>query len=207
MPTPNWPRTLLPSKCTTPMGPGALYSWAQGGKGTSRATTAMGRQWTETYPPFKPTAADGAELVGVANEYWRAGTLFQIVPACYIGKPLLGGGTGSVTVNGASQTGTSLITTGWGGTNPVLKRGDLIQIIGNYTIRTITADVNRSGAAATLTLDPPLFIAPANSSAIAYGFSAMVFIAMLADAPTSAEVTADDYLAGFSLTFRECLPG
>lgn len=204
---PAFPRNILPARCTVPKGPSALYSWAQGGKGLSRDSGAMGRFWRETWAAFDPTSQYGAELIEAANEYFRAGTVFTLIPACYIGKALIGGGTGTITVNGASQTGANLVTTGWGGATTVLRRGDHVQIAGLGTVRTITADVNRSSAAATLPLDPPIPVAPSNGAAITYGFNNMVWTCMLAEAPGDAEVGPDSYLGGFSLTFRECSPG
>ena len=79
--------------------------------------------------------------------------------------------TGSPTVNGAGQTGASLVTTAWtASTSGILKRGDIITIAGVFAINpqtyestgqlqqfVVTADVNSAGAgAATIPISPAI---------------------------------------------------
>lgn len=72
-------------------------------------------------------------------------------------------------VNGANQSGTSLITSGWGSGATNLKKGDRIKIAGVYSVNplskvstgrlrefVLTADVSDSTGAATLSLYPPI---------------------------------------------------
>jgi hypothetical protein len=101
-----------------------------------------------------------------------------------------GSATGASTpiVNGASQTGSSLITSGWSTFSG--KRGDIITLAGVYTVNplsyestnrlqrfTLTADVTDSAGAATLTISPSIVtsgplqtvnVSPANSAVITY---------------------------------------
>jgi len=78
--------------------------------------------------------------------------------------------TGTPLVNGASQTGKSLITDGWTfSITNILRAGDYI----SYTAGTlkqlhmVTADVNSDGAGnATLAIDPPIRTSPADGAAI-----------------------------------------
>lgn len=91
-------------------------------------------------------------------------------------------------VNGANQTGTSLITSGWGTAN--LNRGDIITVAGVFSVNrlsyvstgrlqqfVLTADVSAAAGAATLSLSPSIITSgslqtvsnsPANSAVITY---------------------------------------
>jgi hypothetical protein len=77
-----------------------------------------------------------------------------------------GTATGTPLVNGASQTGTTLITDGWDISQAsLLKRGDWIQI-GSYAYK-ITQDASSDGSGnATLEIFPALRASPANNAAI-----------------------------------------
>jgi hypothetical protein len=74
--------------------------------------------------------------------------------------------TGTPIVNGAGQTGTSLITSGWTiNITNILKAGDYFQV--GTELKQMTQDVNSSGAgAATLVFEPPLRNAPSNGAPI-----------------------------------------
>ena len=77
----------------------------------------------------------------------------------------LGTGNGTPLVNGASQTGNSLITDGWANGEVVLKAGDLFQV-GNYFYE-IESDVTSDGSGnATLTFNPALKAAPSDNDSI-----------------------------------------
>lgn len=77
-----------------------------------------------------------------------------------------GVGTGTPLVNGASQTGNSIITDGWTASQTgILKAGDLMQI-GNYMYM-VLSDVNSdAGGNATFDIWPSLRSSPANNAAI-----------------------------------------
>ncbi len=95
--------------------------------------------------------------------------------SCYLSPsfayPLMGAGGGTPLVNGAGQTGTSLIIdgapnniTGW------LKEGDYFSFDNGLLqreLKIVTADVNTdSSGNATITFEPPIRSAPANNAAI-----------------------------------------
>ena len=71
-------------------------------------------------------------------------------------------------VNGASQTGTSLITDGWPvSTTGILLQDDIIRIEGYATEYTVAADVNSNGTGqATITLTSALSSSPADNSPV-----------------------------------------
>lgn len=82
---------------------------------------------------------------------------FGYVPA---GSP---GGT--PLVNGASQTGTSLITDGWTISTTVLKAGDWFAV--NGELKKVIADVTSDGSGnATITFEPALRASPSDGAAI-----------------------------------------
>lgn len=75
-------------------------------------------------------------------------------------------GTGTPLVNGASQTGHSLITDGWttGQTN-IMRAGDPIEVGGYYYL--VVEDENSDGGGnATLEIEPKLRTSPSNGAAI-----------------------------------------
>jgi len=76
---------------------------------------------------------------------------------------------GTPLVNGASQTGTSLITDGWPNSTLVLKAGDLISYDnGTYKeLKMVTSDATTNGSGeVTLSIMPEIHTAPANNAAI-----------------------------------------
>ena len=98
--------------------------------------------------------------------------------------------TSTPLVNGANQTGTSLITDGWGSGATALKQGDIITIAGVYGVNplsfqstgrlqqfVLTADVSDTTGAATLSISPSIITsgalqtvtaAPADNAVITY---------------------------------------
>ncbi len=116
-----------------------------------------------TLPPMKraiaaPWLAFLCELDG------RAGRFNGFDPGA---KLPLGVATGSPLVNGASQTGTSIITNGWTiNTTGILKAGDFIGFT-NGEMKMIVADANSDGSGnATLSINPAIRDAPGDTSVI-----------------------------------------
>lgn len=79
-----------------------------------------------------------------------------------------GAATGTPLVNGAVQSGRSLLTDGWTpGTAGILKAGDFIGIAGQSKVYMVTADANSDAAGnATLTIEPALMGSPADNAAL-----------------------------------------
>jgi hypothetical protein len=71
---------------------------------------------------------------------------------------------GTPLVAGSSQTGTSLTTDGWSGSNPVLRAGDYFAV--NGELKMITSDANHSGGSATLNFEPALRASPPDNDPI-----------------------------------------
>jgi hypothetical protein len=114
---------------------------------------------------------------------------FEIYMDQNIQNQTVGAYAGSGTVNGAGQTGSSLVTQGWTGSiNGLLNVGDVFTIAGVFAINprnrqstgslqnfTVTATTNSSAGAATLAIYPPITVtgpyqtvsaSPANGAAI-----------------------------------------
>jgi hypothetical protein len=81
----------------------------------------------------------------------------------------LGSPAGTPLVNGADQTGRSVVTDGWNNAITIFKADDYIKFANHDKVYTVTADATSSGAgAATISIEPALITSPANDSAITY---------------------------------------
>lgn len=75
--------------------------------------------------------------------------------------------SGTPIVNGSSQTGGELITSGWGVSQTVRKAGEYFEV--NGELKMVTEDCVSDGSGnATLKFSPNLHVSPANSSPIEY---------------------------------------
>jgi hypothetical protein len=86
---------------------------------------------------------------------------------CYLSpqETPLGTVSGTPLVNGASQTGTTLVTNGWGASETVLMAGDYFEV--NGELKVATADVVSDGAgAATINFAPDLRQSPVDNEPI-----------------------------------------
>lgn len=103
-----------------------------------------------------------------------------------------GSATGASTpvINGANQTGSSIVTSGWGAATANLKRGDIVTFAGVYAVNplskestgrlhqfVLTADVSDAAGAATLSISPSIVTSgalqnvtgsPADAAAVTY---------------------------------------
>lgn len=103
-----------------------------------------------------------------------------------------GSATGASTpvINGANQTGSSIVTSGWGSGTANLKRGDIVTFAGVYAVNplskestgrlhqfVLTADVSDAAGAATLSISPSIVTSgalqnvtgsPADAAAVTY---------------------------------------
>lgn len=80
-----------------------------------------------------------------------------------------GTGGGTPLVNGASQTGTTLVTDGWSNSATVLKAGDQISFSnGTFDeLKMVTADVTSDGSGnASIPIIPEIHVSPANNASI-----------------------------------------
>ncbi len=137
--------------------------------GTSQTRELPGAKWRGSYtlPPM-PRATAAPWLAALAKLRGGANRFKEGDPDCRTAR---GVATGTPLVNGAAQTGASLITDGWtAGQTGILLAGDYIEFTngnGNAALHLVVADANSDGSGnATLAIEPPIRTAPADNAAI-----------------------------------------
>ena len=132
-------------------------------KSTQRAVLA-GAIWSAAYSlPKMPRAqaqpwkAFFLSLEGMGN------TFYGYDPDC---KQPLAGIQGAPLVNGANQTGTSLITDGWLNSKTVLKMGDYFTTGGELKMVTLNDVVSDGSGNATINFEPAIRTSPGDNTAL-----------------------------------------
>ena len=136
-----------------------LMSETRSGRRQVRSIGSQRWAITATYNPM--TRAEFMPVYAFVLSQKGQLETFQFVPPV-IGTTA-GTATGSVTTNGTSAIGATSITIA--GLTGILKAGDFIKFATHSKVYMVTAD--RSGAGA-MTIEPPLFVAVAGSTAITY---------------------------------------
>lgn len=133
-----------------------------------------GHKWTATYnlPPLN--ASDAGQWIAFLTKLrGQTHSFFAYDPARTTAQ---GSPSGTPLVNGAGQTGTSLVTDGWTNSTAILKAGDYISV--DATLRQlymVVADVSSDGSGnATLTIEPPIRTSPEQNSGITVSSAACV---------------------------------
>lgn len=192
----------VPSGSTWPKFPTGLDSWGQSGKPQLRTTTQIGRTWEETFPPMKANSANTRAFIAYINQLWQNRTIFEIDHQ-HLGSTL-GTITGGGVINGANQTGSSIIVTALTGTDgtSALRHGDIIKFSNLNHIFDVTADV--AVGATSIPINPIIISgqSPTNSQAITY--NNVKFRATLVEDITLPKASYDTWYLGISLKFREC---
>jgi len=199
-----FPRTILPSASTIPEFPGPMMSQGGTGRAQLRGANALGRRWVETYNGLKTSDVNVRAFIATVQNLWSRGVLFDIEH--YLLNTKNGGMTGSPTVNGASQSGSTLAINNAAGSNPVLKAGDLFTLPGMNVVFDVTADApNLSGGTCTLSINPPIPVgqSPANGAALTYAAPVRFKSVYLCDRPDWPMVSPNVVISGFRLTFQE----
>lgn len=122
-----------------------------------------GARWVAEYTFRRTTATEvGALQAFLVQCRGMANTFYGYDPDR---TSPLGTGVGTPLVNGASQTGSSLVTDGWGNSQVVLKQGDYFKV--NGELKMVTANVTSNGSGqATINFAPVLRSSPANNAVI-----------------------------------------
>jgi hypothetical protein len=108
--------------------------------------------------------------------------------------------TGSPIINGASQTGSTLSTSGWTpSTAGILKAGDFFSVNNELKIVVEDATSNASGVA-TLTFEPPLRYSPSNGQAITTNKPTTIF---KMDEDSARQITTAPLLDAISFAMTE----
>lgn len=139
-----------------------------GDNGEAQITRKLGDRWAGTITFRILLAVEARDLIGFLRALQgMVGTFTMEHPDYQSMAGTAGGQTGAV--KGASQKGNDIITDGWT-PGSTFKRGDLIQIGATGAgcrLKTILADATADGSGnATLTVDPPVYQAHADNTAI-----------------------------------------
>lgn len=114
-----------------------------------------------------------------------------------------GTGGGTPLVNGASQTGKSIITDGWNNSETVFLAGDIFKFTGHQKVYMITSDVTSDGSGnATLNFMPALNESPAENEALIV--TAVPFRVQQA-ASTQSYTARNPLLYNFEVSFVEVI--
>lgn len=173
----------------------------------------VGRTWIEIFKPMKWNNPNTLKFIAYINSLWKERTIFNIAHPHL--STLLGYADASDTpkLNGASQSGSSIITDGW--TDPpsgllVLDAGDVLKIEGINIVYDVTAPAITDGSGnVTISISPPLY-PPANwlsdNKNITFNSSLgnVKFRAVLAEKPIFPQCGPEQFYIGLQLFFREC---
>jgi hypothetical protein len=199
----TWPRTIMPARATLPEWPAPLISRSATGKVQTRATTAIGRRWSEEYSALSLADSSVLGFLAFINNCWSRGTAFDIVhPLLETPKGTIGG---TPRVNGGSQTGSALTIDGaTTGVTNWLRAGDVISIAGLVQVFDVLSNVNSDGSGnVVLTLNPPIFDGNSPADNALLTLSGVLFRAILADPPVIPPAGPDRFFSGMRLSFME----
>tara|TARA_R100001443_G_scaffold104840_1_gene113626 strand:+ start:1372 stop:1968 length:597 start_codon:yes stop_codon:yes gene_type:complete len=176
-----------------------LVSRTISGRRQSRQIGGQYFRMTATFPPM--TRAQFAPIYAfIMKQRGRFETFSLTLPVISIGQ---GSPAGTPLVNGASQTGRSIVTDGWNASITVFKAGDYLKFANHDKVYSVTADATSDGAgASTISIEPALLTSPANDSAITY--TAVPFTVSLVN-DLQEFATSTNGLYQFELDFEESL--
>ena len=178
----------------------------QSGAIQTRSEAAQGRMWQEAWPALPAGNEDVQELLVTIENLFNTGATctltHYLLPGS--GKAAHGAGGGTPLVNGADQSGTSLVTDGWTASAAVrMKAGDCFTVAGLDVLFRATADISSDGSGnATITIEPPIVAgsSPANNAALTIASATLT--AVILDY-TDSTAGPDEFIGGLSVTFRE----
>lgn len=193
-------RIFNPITTTWPKFPTGLDSWSLSGKGHFRNTMQVGRTWEESYSFMSPKDPLTRSFLAYLNQLWRERTIFDVKHKD-LETPYNTPITGSIVVNGGSQTGSTINVTST--LNKILKAGDIIKFAGLNLVYDINEDMT-SPTASSIKISPPIFAggSPANGAAIT--ITSVKFRAVLAENVQFPSRSGGKLYAGLTLKFREC---
>lgn len=201
----NFPRTVPSAFAPPPKVPTGLVSVGRTGVSQLRSENRAGRRWTETWGAIKAGNASVETLIAFIEYYHNTLTIFDCDHPYLPGSGAApnGAGGGTPLVNGASQTGESLITDGWPGTTLVVAAGDIIKVAGLNALYRVRDDLTSDGGGnGTLVINPPIASgnSPANNAALT--LTSNRFRVYIVDyEPGSAN--PGEYMVGMRVTFQE----
>lgn len=158
----TWPSTLYPNADSL-LWQDASATFRSPLGGTVRTVNRTGGRWKLSMQ-FSALTSDQAQTLE-AFLFRLDGVTHRAVIPCfsYRRQATI---TGTVVVSGASQTGTSLVTSGWAQNTTVMKAGDRFTVENNMYV--VVADATAAAGVATLSLHTILRSSPANGASINY---------------------------------------
>lgn len=179
----------------------------QSGAIQTRSEAAQGRIWQEMWPAMPAGSEDVQELLTTIENLFNTGATctltHYLLPGS--GKARNGTGGGTPRVNGASQSGTSLVTENW--TTEAanrMKAGDCFALAGLDVLFRVTTDATSgtSTNAQTLVIEPPIVAgsSPADEALLTVAGATLTAVVMDYTAGTAGP---DEFLGGVQVTFRE----
>lgn len=184
-----------------------MVARTRSGRIQTRGSTMRGRTWTETYNPMFIGSADIEGWLAWLRWATNTGTTFTVKHLTTPGSGIAPNGLGSagVTVSGASQTGTTLNTTGWPvSTSNVARAGDVIKVAGISHVLQVVDDANSDGSGnAALSINPPIFAGGSPSDAAAITTTDVTVSAKIIEAPNWPPVGNAFWYQGFTVKFSE----
>ena len=134
-----------------------------------RQTRQIGGQYFRLYGTYPPmTRAEFGQIYGFLMKQRGSFESFTVVPPVVSSTTATSYGT--PVINGASQTGRSVATDGWGvskSAGNLLRAGDFIKFANHDKVYCLTDDNSSdSGGNSTLSIEPALLTSPADGSAI-----------------------------------------
>ena len=133
-----------------------------------RQSRQIGGQYWRLRASFPPmTRAQFAPIYAFVIAQRGRYESFSVIPAVI--STGQGSPAGTPLVNGADQTGRTLITNGWSNSIVIFKAGDYLKIAGNDKVYMVTADKSSDGSGdATIAIEPALVASPADDAAITH---------------------------------------
>ena len=201
-----FPRTVPPARVTYPKVIGSLISTGQSGAVQTRSEAAQGRMLQEAWPALPAGSEDVQELLVTIEDLYTTGATCSLSHYLLPGSGLAANGAGGGTplVNGADQSGTSLITDGWTASAAVrMKAGDCFTVAGLDVLFRATADISSDGSGnATITIEPPIVAgsSPANNAALTIASATLTAVVL---DYTDGAAGPDEFIGGLQVTFRE----
>lgn len=190
LPTSPTPRSITPRLITSRADLRPAFG------GATQRIARSGSHWAFDVEMPPMTAAQALDWVNILDETDTC-ILRLPEPGITIGSP------GTPLVNGASQTGTSLITDAWGASYAIPK-GKFVGVTVSglqYLYQTTTAVTASGGGAATLVLRPMLRASPADNAALIINPATVEGFVSLSDG--SMNISVNRLVEGFTFTIEE----
>jgi len=198
---------LDPTEASFPKQPSGYLSWGRTGKLQARTSIDRGLIWTEVYDHHDGDEQEVREFFDYVNYLWMTQTVFEIThPHRSTPKGIA---TGSPIVTTASQTGSSLNTSGWTfNITGILKAGDIIRIAGLHNVFHILTDANSDGTGlSTLTIFPDIIAGKSPGASAVITANNVTIRAVIADEPQFPMASAKQYMSdiynGLIIKYRE----